>query len=138
MDHIAIVGVAQTGYEAKIRNKTNYDLVYEVTKGVLDDAGLSLADIDNIVTVSNDFMDGRTISSMAVGEAAGGHDKNISTVEGDGTFGAFYGAMRILGGFNTTLVVAHSKGSEGSLKHITNAMFDPVYHRLIGIEATCL
>jgi acetyl-CoA C-acetyltransferase len=135
MDHIAIVGVAQTGYEAKIRNKTNYDLVYEVTKGVLDDAGLSLADIDNIVTVSNDFMDGRTISSMAVGEAAGGHDKNISTVEGDGTFGAFYGAMRVLGGFNTTLVVAHSKGSEGSLKHITNAMFDPVYHRLIGIEA---
>ena len=72
---------------------------------------------------------------MAVQEAAGAHDKNVSTVEGDGTFGAFYGAMRVLGGFRTTLVVAHSKGSEGDPKYITNGMFDPIYHRPLGIDA---
>ncbi len=135
MDSIAIVGVAQTRYQGRIRDKTYYDLVYEVTKEALDDAGFTLGDIDNVVTVSNDFLDGRTISSMAVGEAAGAHDKNVATVEGDGAFGAFYGAMRVLGGFRTTLVVAHSKASEGSLKHITNGMFDPIYHRLLGVEA---
>jgi len=135
MDNIAIVGVAQTKYERRKRDKTYYDLVYEMTRAVLDDSGLTLEDIDNVVTVSNDFLDGRTISSMAVGEAAGAHDKNISTVEGDGAFGAFYGAMRVLGGFKTTLVVAHSKGSEGDLKHVTNGMFDPVYQRLLGLEA---
>jgi len=135
MDNIAVVGVAQTKYERSKKDKTYYDLVFEMTKEVLKDSGLTLRDIDNVITVSNDFLDGRTISSMAVGEAAGGHDKNISTVEGDGTFGASYGAMRVLGGFNATLVVAHSKGSEGSVKHITNGMFDPVYQRFLGLEA---
>jgi len=135
MENIAIVGVAQTQYQGQMRDKTCYDLVYEVTRDALEDAGMTIDDIDNVITVSNDFLDGRTISSMAVGEAAGAHDKNISTVEGDGTFGAFYGAMRVLGGFDTTLVVAHGKGSEGNMKFITNAMFDPVYQRHLGIEA---
>jgi acetyl-CoA C-acetyltransferase len=135
MDPVAIIGVAQTKYEKRKKDLTFFDLVYEVTRDALDDAGLNIDDIDTIVTVSNDFLDGRTISGMAVGDAAGGYDKNITTVEGDGTFGAFYGAMRVLGGFHAALVVAHSKGSEGSVKYITNAMFDPIYHRLLGVDA---
>lgn len=135
MENIAIVGVAQTPYESRKKDKIYHDLVYEVTTQALDDAGYALEDIDNVISVSNDFLDGRTISSMAVGEAAGACDKNISTVEGDGAFGAFYGAMRVLGGFRTTLVVAHSKGSEGDIRYVTNGMFDPVYQRHLGIEA---
>jgi acetyl-CoA C-acetyltransferase len=135
MEKIAIVGVGQTKYERRKKDQTFYDMVYEVTVKAMDDAGYSLKDIDSVVTLSNDFWDGRTISCMAVQEAAGAHDKNVSTVEGDGTFGAFYGAMRVLGGFGTTLVVAHSKGSEGDPKFITNGMFDPIYHRPLGIEA---
>lgn len=135
MDPVAIIGVAQTKYEKRKKDLTYFDLVYEVTRDALNDAGLRIDDIDTIVTVSNDFLDGRTISGMGVGDAAGGYDKNITTVEGDGTFGAFYGAMRVLGGFNAALVVAHSKGSEGNVKYITNAMFDPIYHRLLGVDA---
>ena len=135
MDNIAIVGVAQTKYERKKKDKTYYDLVYEMTREAMDDAGLTLEDIDNVITVSNDFLDGRTISSMAVGDAAGAHDKNVSTVEGDGTFGAFYGAMRVLGGFRSTLVVVHAKGSEGDVRTVTNGMFDPIFQRLLGLEA---
>jgi acetyl-CoA C-acetyltransferase len=135
MERIAVVGVAQTPYERRKREQTYYDMVYDVTRRALEDAGYSLDDIDNVITISNDFWDGRTISSMAVQEAAGAHDKNVSTVEGDGTFGAFYGAMRVLAGFRTTLVVAHSKGSEGDPRFITNGMFDPIYHRPLGIDA---
>jgi len=135
MEKIAIVGVGQTKYERRKKDQIFYDMVYEVTVKAMEDAGFTLEDIDNVITISNDFWDGRTISSMAVQEAAGAHDKNVSTVEGDGTFGAFYGAMRVLGGFGTTLVVAHSKGSEGNSKFITNGMFDPIYHRPLGIEA---
>lgn len=135
MERIAVVGVAQTRYERRKKEQTYYDMVYEVTRWALEDAGYTLDDIDNVITISNDFCDGRTISSMAVQEAAGAHDKNVSTVEGDGTFGAFYGAMRVLAGFRTTLVVAHFKGSEGDQRFITNGMFDPVYHRPLGIDA---
>jgi acetyl-CoA C-acetyltransferase len=135
MDNAAIVGVAQTKYERRKKDKIFADLVFDVTRAVLEDAGLGIDDIDSIVTVSNDFFDGRTISGMAVGDAAGGQDKNISTVSGDGTFGAFYGLMRVLSGYKATIVVAHSKGSESSLPLTTNGMFDPIFHRHLGIDA---
>ena len=136
MKKVAVVGVAQTRFERCISDRNYADLVYEVTRGALDDAGMTIEQIDNVVTVSNDFWDGRTISSMAVMDACGSYGKNVSTVEGDGTFGAVYGAMRILSdSFGTTLVVAHSKGSEGPSHLITNAMFDPIYQRPLGLDA---
>jgi len=136
MDKVAVIGVAQTHFEKKKESMNYADLVYDVTLKALEDAGMTIDQIDNVVTVSNDFWDGRTISSMAVCDACGAYGKNISTVEGDGTFGALYGAMRIwAGSFGTTLVVAHSKSSEGSMPLITNAMFDPLYHRPLGLDA---
>jgi acetyl-CoA C-acetyltransferase len=136
MKKVAVVGVAQTRFERRIVNRNYADLIYEVTTGALEDAGMTIDQIDNVITVSNDFWDGRTISSMAVMDACGAYGKNVSTVEGDGTFGAVYGAMRIWSGsFGTTLVVAHSKSSEGSLPLITNAMFDPLYYRPLGLDA---
>ncbi len=136
MERVAIVGVGQTNYERSKRGETFSDMVYEVTVKALEDAGLNIQDIENVVTVSNDFWDGRTISSMAVQDACGSRHKDISTVEGDGLFGAFYGAMRILSGsFSTTLVVAHNKCSQSRMNLITNAMFDPIYARALGLDA---
>ncbi|MEW6264548.1 MAG: thiolase family protein [Thermodesulfobacteriota bacterium] len=136
MEKIGIVGVGQTRYERRKKGDTFADLVYEVAVKALEDAGLTIADIDNVVTASNDFWDGRTISSMAVQDACGSRHKDISTVEGDGLYAAFYGAMRVLSGsFNTTLVVAHMKGSESRMNLITNAMFDPIYARSLGLDA---
>jgi len=135
MEKTAIVGVAQTKYERRKKDQIFADMVFDVTRAALDDAGLALEDIDSVVTVSNDFFDGRTISGMSVGDASGGQDKSISTVSGDGAFGAFYGLMRVLSGYQATIVVAHYKGSEGDVKITTNGMFDPVFHRHLGIEA---
>lgn len=136
MEKIAIAGVGQTSYEGS-KVEPFDELVFEAATKALSDAGGEIGDIDNIITISNDFWDGRTISSMAIQDAAGCLGKDISTVEGDGTFGALYGMMRILSGsFNTTLVVSHMKGSESIMNLITNAMFDPIYQRGLGIDAT--
>ncbi|MBW2543963.1 MAG: thiolase family protein [Deltaproteobacteria bacterium] len=136
MEKAGIVGVGQTKYERK-KDDTFAELVFEACTGALTDAGVGIEDIDNVITVSNDFWDGRTISSMAIQDAAGSYNKDVSTVEGDGVFGAMYGMMRTLSGsFDTTLVVAHVKGSEGNMNLITNAMFDPIYQRKLGIDAT--
>ncbi|MGZ3594282.1 MAG: thiolase family protein [Syntrophales bacterium] len=135
MDKAAIVGVAQTKYERRKKGQIFADMVFDVTRAALDDAGLTIHDIESVVTVSNDFFDGRTISGMAVGDASGGQDKNISTVSGDGAFGAFYGLMRVLSGYKATIVVAHYKGSEGNILITTNGMFDPIFHRHLGIDA---
>ena len=136
MEKVAIVGVGQTTFERR-KEDTFDELVFEAATKALADAGGEIGDIDNIVTVSNDFWDGRTISSMGIQDAAGSWDKDISTVEGDGTFGVLYGMMRALSGsFETSLVVSHIKGSEAVMNLITNAIFDPIYQRSLGIDAT--
>jgi acetyl-CoA C-acetyltransferase len=136
MERIAIVGVGQTKYERMKKGESFADMVFEAVSQALEDARMTIKEIDNVVTVSNDFWDGRTISSMAVMDACGAYEKNVSTVEGDGTFGVLYGMMRILSGsFGTTLVVAHSKGSESTPSLITNGMFDPIYQRALGLDA---
>lgn len=134
MERAAVIGVGQTKYERE-KDGILAELVYEATTNALDDAGMKIEDIDNVVTISNDFWDGRTISCMAVADAAGCYGKDGTTVECDGTFGAFYGLMRTLSGYDTTLVVAHSKVSEGNARTISNAAFDPLYDRILGLDA---
>ncbi|HXZ38262.1 MAG TPA: thiolase family protein [Thermodesulfobacteriota bacterium] len=136
MDKVGIVGVGQTKYERQKKGDSFADMVFEATTSALQDAQMTIQEIENVITVSNDFWDGRTISSMAVMDACGAYEKNVSTVEGDGTFGVLYGMMRILSGsFSTTLVVAHCKGSESVSSLITNGMFDPIYQRALGLDA---
>ncbi len=135
MERVAVIGVGQTKYETG-RRETFAELVFEVANKALDDAGITIKEIDNIVSISSDFWDGRTISSMAIQDAAGAYGKDISTVEGDGTFGLLYGMMRILSGsFGATLVVAHHKGSESNMNGITNTSFDPLVERKLGLDA---
>ncbi len=135
MDNTAIIGIGMTKIEANKVSENFADMAWEAVNKALTDAKLTMDDIDNVITTSNDFWDGRTISSMAVGDASGVRDKNVSCVEGDGTFGAFYGLTRVLSGsYGTTLVTAHSKGSESISSLITNAAFDPIYERVLGLD----
>jgi acetyl-CoA C-acetyltransferase len=137
MDRVAIVGIGFTKIEAAKPTQNYQEMVYEAVKAALADAGVGIDAIDNVVNTTNDFWDGRTISCMPVGGVSGGADKNISGVEGDGTFGAFYMMCRILSGsYGTGLVTAHSKGSEGKeiSPLITNGAFDPIYARSIGVD----
>jgi len=135
MDRTAIVGIGMTAIEANKKSENFADMAWEAVNKALEDAGMTIDDVDNVITTSNDFWDGRTISCMAVGDASGAHDKNVSCVEGDGTFGAFYGLTRVLSGaYGTTLVTGHSKGSESVSSLITNAAFDPIYERALGMD----
>ena len=135
MDKAAIIGIGITKIESNKISETFADMAFEATSKALQDAGMTIDDIDNVITTSNDFWDGRTISCMAVGDASGAADKNVSCVEGDGTFGAFYGLTRVLSGsYDTTLITAHSKGSQSISSLITNAAFDPIYERTLGMD----
>jgi len=135
MDKVAIIGVGQTRYE-RGNTKSFAELVYEVTRKALDDAGLELDDIDNVVTTTNDFYDGRTIACMAVAEASGSYGRDATNVEGDGTLSAFYGLMRTLSGvYDATIVTTHCKMSEGNPRKLFNQAFDPIYDRILGMDA---
>jgi acetyl-CoA C-acetyltransferase len=136
MDRVAIVGVAQTKYEAHKIDQNYAEMVYEAVQSLFASTGADHDDIENIVTASSDFWDGRTISNMAVQDAVGAWMKSETKVSSDGTLAVLYGMMRILSGsFNTTLVVAHSKSSESNSNMLGNAIFDPVYQRQLGIDS---
>lgn len=135
MDKAAIIGVGMTKIEANKERDTFADMAWEAVNKALADAGMTIDDIDNVITTSSDFWDGRTISCMAVADASGAADKNTSCVEGDGTYGAFYGYARALSGsYKTTLVTGHSKGSQCVSSLITNSAFDPIYERGLGMD----
>ena len=135
MNNAAIIGIGMTSIEGNKVRDTFADMAWEAVNKALDDAGMTIDDIDNVITTSNDFWDGRTISCMAVGDASGAAHKNVSCVEGDGTFGAFYGLTRVLSGsYGTTLVTAHTKGSQSISSLITNGAFDPIYERSMGMD----
>ena len=70
MDKVGIIGVAQTKYR-RYNPASHAEMAYQVTREALEDAGLTIEDIDNTVTVCNDFWDGRTISCMTITEATG-------------------------------------------------------------------
>jgi acetyl-CoA C-acetyltransferase len=135
MEKVAIVGVAQSKFEREKSEQNYAELVHEVVSDLFRKTGATHKAIDNVVTASSDFWDGRTISNMSVQDVVGAFMKAESKVSSDGTLALLYGMMRILSGqFKTTLVVAHSKGSEGSPNLIANAAFDPVYQRQLGID----
>ena len=129
------MGYFQSRCEREKREQHITDLVFEVCSGLLNKLKMDIGQVDNIVSCSQDFLDGRTISNRTIPEVEGAYLKSESKVAGDGTQAVFYGMMRILSGkYSTCLVVAHAKMSEGSQNVIANAMFDPFFQRALGFD----
>jgi acetyl-CoA C-acetyltransferase len=135
MDKVAIVGCAQTKYEAEKIDLTVSELVFQVVKQLHMDLGITNDDIGCVITSSNDFNDGRTIANMAIQDAVGSVRKSESRVSGDGAFAFVYGAMRILSeSYDTVMVVSHCKCSEANQYLVNNTIFDPYYQRHLGLD----
>jgi len=134
-DRVGIVGFAQTAYEPDKKHQHVTETVYEAVRGALDHADMEIGDIDNVVSCSQDFIDGRTISNRTIPEVEGAYLKSEAKVAADGTQAVAFAAMRIMSGkYKTTLVVAHAKMSEGEPNVISNAMYDPFFQRATGID----
>ena len=133
MQRVAIVGVGQSVHVRERPDVAHAELLLESVDEALGDAGITLNDIDNAVTASLDFYDGRTIANMAVAEVVGSYLKSESRVCADGVNALIYGWSRIADGeFRLGLVTAHCKESEGNLHDIENAAFDPFTERRLG------
>jgi acetyl-CoA C-acetyltransferase len=136
-ERVGIISVAQTKYHPNRADVSEEELAYEAIKQVLEETGLTLSDIDSAVTCSQDFWDGRTISSMNIQHVVGahlGHEDNISE---DG-INAVYAAMaQILSGRqDIVLVEAHTKESQADKSMVENAAFDAIFLRQLGLDFT--
>ncbi|MBC7228777.1 MAG: thiolase family protein [Actinobacteria bacterium] len=110
---------------------TRERLVFELSKGLLDDLGIDRDAVDNFVLCSNDFLDGRTISHVFLGPPAGGYMKDQTKVEMDGLNAFIYASMGIISGqYDVTMVLAMSlTGSQVSPYLYFDYSLDPTYDR---------
>jgi len=82
-----------------------YDLVFETVRGALDSVNLKKKDITTVISATNDYYDGRTISNAFTVEPSGSYLTDESKVEMDGAHATLYGLMRILSGNHKLAVV---------------------------------
>ena len=139
---VAIVGVAQTKYEASKPTLSNNELVWEVVEKVRESTDLSFVDlitdkpaIDKIVSCSEDYWQGRVISDMQISMEMGVFGLDSVKVSSDGIQGVYHGVLDIMSGHHDiVLIVAHRKESETVASIIENAAFDPIYIRPLGLD----
>jgi acetyl-CoA C-acetyltransferase len=138
-DRVAIVAVAQTKYHPNRADAEEGELAFEAIKPVLQQTGLTFSDdgtgIDSSVTCSQDFWDGKTISSTNVMSYVGAHLATEDKVAEDAINAVYCAFGQILSGYHDiVLVVSHCKESQGDKSIIENAAFDPIFLRLLGLD----
>jgi acetyl-CoA C-acetyltransferase len=132
-----IVGIGHARTAPARDDVNTTELAWEAVSAALLDAGVELAAIEGAVTASQDFWEGRTISSMAVNEIAGGTLGSEAKIAADGVMALLYALARIEDGDqHLNLVVAHSKESQAVPHDVELAGFDPYFERALNPDET--
>jgi hypothetical protein len=132
-----IIGLGEARTAARRDDVSITELAWEAVEPALRDANTSLPEIEGAVTASQDFWDGRTISSMSVNELVGGVFGSEAKVASDATLGLGYALARMEDeDQHLNLFLAHAKESQGDIHTIELAAFDPYYQRALGPDDT--
>jgi len=111
------------------------EILYETTQQALNDAGVTIDDIDGIVVGCNDQLDGRAISVMMASGPVGGVDRDILSTPSGSEHAFILGALRVATGqFRTQLVVAWSPTEASSIPEAERLAADPYFHRRLPLD----
>ena len=129
MEKVGIVGYYQVKFYSDA-NYGRYEMIFEAVRGAVDMAGLKKKDISTVISCTNDYYDGRTISNCFTVEVGGGYMADESKVEMDGAHAVLYGLMRILSG-NHKLAVVWGGSMPSCFPYHSTRLFetDPTWER---------
>ena len=129
MEKVGIVGYYQVQLQSEA-NYGRYEMIFEAVRGALDNAGLKKKDVTTVISCTNDYYDGRTISNAFSVEVGGAYLADESKVEMDGAHAALYGLMRILSG-NHKLAVIWGGSTPSCYPYHSARLFetDPTWER---------
>jgi acetyl-CoA C-acetyltransferase len=132
MEKVGIVGFNQVKLFSDA-NYGRYEMIFEAVRGALDKAGLKKKDITTVISCTNDYYDGRTISNLFTVEAGGGYLVDESKCEMDGAHAVLYGLMRILSG-NHKLAVIWGGSMPSCYPYHSTRLYetDPTWERPLG------
>ena len=133
---IAIVEVAQSAGNDTTDNL--YDLIYKVTKEALDKAGLTIDEVETVISSATDIFTGISCANAFYWDSTAAFLKNGSRQDGESLFALGYAAMRIMGGhYDTALAIGICKGSEvPEYDSLTSLFGDPFCQRPLGLNET--
>ena len=131
---VAIVGLGQTRHSRRRTDVSQAGLAREAAVKALDDAGLTIDDIDSVVVASGPELFGAVNQPEKwVVDALGARLKpvvRITSGGGTGLAAALAAYYQIAGGFaERVLVVAYDKLSEGALQYSISTLYDPFWGR---------
>ncbi len=130
---VAIVGFGQTYQRSSRKDVNGPELINEAVRAALEDAGLTIKDIDAIVIGNMDHFEGvNYVDSWSV-EGSGGVMKPIFKLTTGGTTGstvAMAGYYHVASGmFDRVLVIGWEKNSESDTTGAIVTAFNPVWER---------
>ncbi|MFI4986602.1 MAG: thiolase family protein [Alphaproteobacteria bacterium] len=133
---VYVLGLAVHPPRRRIGDKRLEELVFDVTRAALDDAGVTRAEIDHVTIAGSDELDGRSIASMLLAMPAGAYLKDEIKCTDSGLIGLCLGAMRMVSGFGGLgLVVSWNKNSTSPFENVMSMRAEPFYLRPIGMNA---
>lgn len=133
MEKVGIVGFNQVKLYSDA-NYGRYEMIFEAVRGAMDKAGLKKKDITTVISCTNDYYEGRTISNCYTVDVGGGYMADESKVEMDGAHAVLYGLMRILSG-NHKLAVVWGGSMASCFPYHSTRLYetDPIWERQVAL-----
>lgn len=134
MRNVAIVGAGQTNHARRRTDVTQVGLAREAVLRALEDAELTMDDIDSVVVCSGPVLFAAVNQPEKwLADAIGARNKPVVRVTsggGTGLAGALAAVNQVRGGYaDRVLVVAYDKLSEGALQYSISTLYDPFWGR---------
>lgn len=130
---VAIVGVGQTDHKSHRPDVNGKEMIYEAVKRVLDDAELSIQDIDAVVIGNMDHFESINYVDTWSVEGSGAFMKPIMKVSTGGTTGASVAIAAYYhvasGLFDRVLAIGWEKNSESDTTGAIITCSDPIWDR---------
>jgi acetyl-CoA acetyltransferase len=131
-----VVAMAVHPPKFKIEDKRLEEIVFDVTRQALDNAGIERQEVGQVTIAGCDELDGRSISSMLLAMPAGAYLKDEIKCTDAGLLAFCLAAMRIEAGFgDPSLVVSWNKNSTAPFDNVMSVRADPFYLRPIGMNS---
>jgi hypothetical protein len=110
-------------------------LIYSATSAALEDAGMTIDDVDGACMAASDLLDGRAISTMTLTGSTGSFRKTEMRVCNDSLAAVLVGAAEVASGAAKALIVCSwSKLSDAHTDAVLPLAMEPVFHRDLGFH----
>lgn len=131
---VFVEGIAiDIGWADATRSLT--ELIFSTVRRAIDAGARPVETIDSVVLAAHDMVDGRSLSSMVTGPAAGAYLRDETRYSDDGAAAFAAAVHRIEAGEATrSIVAAWARASEHDVEAVARATFDPFFAAPFGLD----